>query len=90
MSLGESRLSTRGAALVDEDAQGVAGGEPQVGHLVDGGAENAGDAFEGRQQVHGTRAEAGEHRPDLKGRDTHVDSCETGSLWQRQNIGVEH
>lgn len=58
-------VRTGGAALIDEDAQGVAGGEPQVGPLVDGGAEDAGDAFKGRQQVHGTRAEAREHGPNL-------------------------
>lgn len=68
VSLRESRpLSTGGAALIDEDAQGVAGGEPQVGPVVDGGAEHAGDALEGRQQVDGTRAEARQHRPNLGG-----------------------
>lgn len=81
------RLGTGGAALVDEDAQGVAGGEPQVGSLVDGGAEHAGHAFEGRQQVHGTRAEAREHGPNLGGggwRNTRGDSSDTGSPWQPQ------
>lgn len=68
MSFCESHhVPTGGAALIDEDAQGVTGGEPQVGPLVDGGAEHASDAFEGRQQVHGTRAEAREHGPNLRG-----------------------
>lgn len=66
LSLSESdRLPTSGAALADYDAQSMASGESQVGPFIDGRAEHASDAFEGRQQVHGARAEAGEHGPNL-------------------------
>lgn len=66
------RLPTSGAALVDDNAQSVAHRESQIRTLVDGHAEDAGDAFEGRQQVHGTCAEAGEHGPNLKAEHRHA------------------
>lgn len=60
------RPLTSRAALVDDGAQSLAHDESQVGTLINGHAEDAGDAFKGCQQVHGTCAEAGEHGPDLK------------------------
>ena len=60
------RPLTSRAALVDDGAQRLAYDESQVGTFVDSHAEDASDAFEGCQQVHGTCAEAGEHGPDLK------------------------
>lgn len=59
-------LPTSGAALVDNSAESLAHRESQVWPFVDGHTEHAGDAFEGHQQVHGTRAEAREHGPNLK------------------------
>lgn len=59
-------LPTSGAALVDDDAQSVAHCESQIRMFVNSHTEYAGDAFEGCQQVHGTRTEAREHGPDLK------------------------
>lgn len=60
----------------------MAHGESQVRTFVDGHTEYASHAFEGSQQVHGTRAETGQHGPNLKEEYTH----ETPSLkpWQPQ------
>ena len=57
---------TCGAALVDDGAQSLAHCEPQVWLFIDGYTNGAGEAFERHQQVHGTRAEAREHGPNLK------------------------
>lgn len=45
-------------------------GESQVRPFVDGGAKHTSNAFEGRQQVHRTRAKAREHGPNLKEENT--------------------
>lgn len=66
------RLPTSGAALVDDDTQSVAHRESQIWTLVNSHTEDAGDAFEGCQQVHGTRAEAGKHGPNLKEEHRHA------------------
>lgn len=59
-------LPTCAAAFVDNSAQSLADCESQVWPFINSHAQCAGDAFEGCQQVHGTRTETREHGPNLK------------------------
>lgn len=65
-------LPTSGAALADDNAQSVAHCESQIRTFVNSHTEYTGNAFEGCQQVDGTRTEAREHGPDLKEEYTHA------------------